>query len=279
MKLNEILRKLLLENDNRYPYLYHGTSLEIAKDIINSGTDGNTYWASNKSDVEQYANSYSNPAIIRIKTFNIEDRIQPNYTLIDYYKEEYWNNSDYYDELAEEDPDETHPHILWKKSDKTWQDSLDIFGSVILNGYIDGKVLNNMLSEQVNINNASGIGAVSKNQVHENCIHLIQEDLSIEDETFFFKTPYIEGNIRIVNGKDVEILDWNSKYIKRGGTEQVLQDLRTKYGGKIYAIDVGYEHEESFQYWVHMLDKGLIDGFYDDHVTYYSKEDFLPEKK
>ena len=83
---------------------------------------------------------------------------------------------------------------------------------------------------------------------------------------------YIVGQIRI-EGNDVEVLDWNSTYKSRGGTEVSLKRLRDAYGGEIRAVDAGYPGEESFSYWMHMMKKGLVDGVYDDNTTLYDRED------
>ena len=81
----------------------------------------------------------------------------------------------------------------------------------------------------------------------------------------------VYGDIRIV-GEDVEILDWNSKETGRGNTEKSLRKLKQKYGGEIRAVDVGYEGEKSYTYWQKMLDKGLIDGFYDDNSILHTNK-------
>lgn len=81
----------------------------------------------------------------------------------------------------------------------------------------------------------------------------------------------VYGDIRIV-GEDVEILDWNSKYTGRGNTEKSLQKLKQNYGGEIRAVDAGYKGEESYSYWQRMLDKGLIDGFYDDNGVLHTEK-------
>ena len=90
-----------------------------------------------------------------------------------------------------------------------------------------------------------------------------------DGEEGIYSDEYVSGQIRIVDN-DVEILDWNSKYKKHGGTEISLNRLKTKYGGEIRAIDAGYTHEESFKYWVKMMEKGLIDGIYDDDAILHT---------
>lgn len=78
------------------------------------------------------------------------------------------------------------------------------------------------------------------------------------------------GVIRIVDNDDVEILEWNSTYKVHGGTEISLKRLKKAYGGEIRAVDVGEEGDESYSYWERMMEKGLIDGFYDDDVNYHT---------
>jgi len=84
-----------------------------------------------------------------------------------------------------------------------------------------------------------------------------------------YSDEYVSGEIRIVDN-DVEILDWNSKYKKHGGTEISLNRLKSKYGGEIRAVDAGYQHEESFKYWAKMMKKGLVDGIYDDDAILHT---------
>jgi hypothetical protein len=91
-----------------------------------------------------------------------------------------------------------------------------------------------------------------------------------DGEEDIYSDEYVNGVIRIVDS-DVEILDWNSKYKKIGGTEISLQRLRNAYKGEIRAVDVGYEGENSYSYWQKMMSKSLIDGFYDDDANYISR--------
>lgn len=91
-----------------------------------------------------------------------------------------------------------------------------------------------------------------------------------DGEEDIYSDEYVNGVIRIVDS-DVEILDWNSKYKKIGGTEISLQRLKNAYKGEIRAVDVGYEGENSYSYWQKMMSKSLIDGFYDDDANYISK--------
>lgn len=98
----------------------------------------------------------------------------------------------------------------------------------------------------------------------------IYESFFGDDEDFNYSDPYISATLRLVDD-DVEILDWNSTGKVKGGTKKSLQLLKKKYGGEIRAVDCGYPHEPQFKYWVHMLELGLIDGFYDDDTNYYDK--------
>jgi len=92
-----------------------------------------------------------------------------------------------------------------------------------------------------------------------------------DDEEGVYNDEFVTGQIRIV-GDDVEILDWNSNYKQHGGTEISLKRLKQTYGGEIRAVDCGYKGEDSYNYWQKMLEKGLIDGFYDDNANLHTRE-------
>jgi hypothetical protein len=89
-----------------------------------------------------------------------------------------------------------------------------------------------------------------------------------------YEDEFVKGYIRIDADQNVQILDWNSKYKEKRGTENSLKSLREVYNGDIVAIDVGYEGEPSFSYWEKMLHKGLIDGFIDDNAIYHNNSKF-----
>ena len=59
--------------------------------------------------------------MIKVKKNEIVDLLEPNYTLIDYYKDNLEYDEDYQEIIDE-----------WEKSDKNVEDSLRIFDSVIL---------------------------------------------------------------------------------------------------------------------------------------------------
>lgn len=105
--------------DNLEEYLYHGTSYKNAMNIIDNGFSENTYWGS-RSNAEGYAYSYSKPVLIKILKSDIIDVMEPNYTLIEYYE----------DNLEEDDNEDVVKE--WNNSNKTTEDSLRIFDSVIL---------------------------------------------------------------------------------------------------------------------------------------------------
>lgn len=86
-----------------------------------------------------------------------------------------------------------------------------------------------------------------------------------------YRDKYVSGEIRIV-GNDVEILDWNSRNNGHGNTQKSLELLKNTYGGEIRAVDAGYEGEPSFNYWQHMMNKGLIDGIYDDNTVLHEPQ-------
>ena len=106
--------------ENSDNYLYHGTSLENADNIINYGFNEDTYWG-DKSTAEQYAYSYNEPVLIKISKSEIINLIEPNSTLLNFYEDNI-------------DEDEDYKNIIdsWYSSTQTANDSLDIFGSVIL---------------------------------------------------------------------------------------------------------------------------------------------------
>jgi len=100
------------------------------------------------------------------------------------------------------------------------------------------------------------------------------EDEDADGGEVDYEDEFVKGYIRIDADQNVEILDWNSKYKEKRGTENSLKSLREVYNGDIIAIDVGYDGEPSFSYWEKMLHKGLIDGFIDDNAIYHNKSKF-----
>jgi len=87
------------------------------------------------------------------------------------------------------------------------------------------------------------------------------------NESFEYEDEYVKSRLNDDNGT-LQILEWDSKNTERNGTEKTLSKFRKQYT-VIHAIDCGYEHEESFKYWKHMLSKGLIDGFIDDNGEFF----------
>jgi hypothetical protein len=85
-----------------------------------------------------------------------------------------------------------------------------------------------------------------------------------------YEDKYVWGQISYSAEGELNILDWNSKNIEKGGTKKSIEYLRYKFNPLvIVAVDCGYDGEESFSYWKHMLDFQLIDGFIDDNAFYY----------
>lgn len=100
-------------------YLYHGTSYENAINMIENGLYDNTYWG-DEGTAGSYADSFTDPVLIKIPLLDVIDEIEPNHTLINYYKDN------------EEDDDNEETVLSWEESEQTAMDSLVIFGSVIL---------------------------------------------------------------------------------------------------------------------------------------------------
>ena len=114
--------KLLFENWRKYlkeeqDYLYHGTSSELAHEMIDKYTAVETYWGDFQT-AKHYANSYEHesPTIIKVPLESIRGEIEPNMAIVQQYEEM-------------DDPDDLE---YWNSSDKTALDSLEIFGSVLL---------------------------------------------------------------------------------------------------------------------------------------------------
>lgn len=107
------------ESFNNEEYLYHGTSYENAMNMADYGLSEETYWGS-RSNAEGYAYSYSEPALIKARKSEIMDMMEPNYTLINYFQ----------DNIEDDDNEEVVAE--WESSNKTAEDSLRIFDSVIL---------------------------------------------------------------------------------------------------------------------------------------------------
>ena len=119
MNLQENIRRILREEFNN-KYLYHGTSYDNAINMIENGFNQETYWGGMET-AKEYAYSYDQPTLIKVKKNEIVDLLEPNYSLIDYYKDNLEYDEDYQEIIDE-----------WEKSDKNVEDSLRIFDSVIL---------------------------------------------------------------------------------------------------------------------------------------------------
>jgi hypothetical protein len=103
-------------------YLYHGTSLENAKSIIEDGFSGDVYMG-DEYTADSYAYSYNTPVLIKIPLNEIESFLEVNTTLLNHYEM-----------MRDEESDDEAIDVLeaWESSKKTWRDSLNILGSVIL---------------------------------------------------------------------------------------------------------------------------------------------------
>ena len=108
-----------LNEQQNNDFLYHGTSLENALNIIENGFDENSYWG-DYDTAQNYAYSYTTPTLIKVNKKDIIDLLEPNYTLINYHED----NID--------DIDSKEVIDIWNKSTKTTNDSLSIFDSAIL---------------------------------------------------------------------------------------------------------------------------------------------------
>ena len=113
-------KQFMNENMNDEIFLYHGTSLKNAENIINYGFDEDTYWG-DKSTAEQYAYSYNKPVLIRLKKLEILTMLEPNTTLLNFYEDNMDEDEDYKEIID-----------MWNNSSQTVDESLDILGSVIL---------------------------------------------------------------------------------------------------------------------------------------------------
>jgi alkylated DNA repair dioxygenase AlkB len=101
-------------------FLYHGTSRANAENIMENGFTEETYWG-DRYTAETYAYSYPDPVLIQLEQQELEHLLEPNTTLLNYYEENQDEDEDY-DDIV----------VNWYKSDRTIKDSMDIFGSVIL---------------------------------------------------------------------------------------------------------------------------------------------------
>jgi len=106
-------RKYLKEEQG---YLYHGTSSEFAREMIDNDnyTAVETYWGDLQT-AKDYANSYESPTIVKVPLESIRGEIEPNMTIVQQYEADYPDDLEY-----------------WNSSAKTALDSLEIFGSVLL---------------------------------------------------------------------------------------------------------------------------------------------------
>lgn len=91
--------------------LYHGIIEKNKKNMIKFGIHSRSYWGS-KNLALQYSDCHQ---VIEIDSEDYE--VIPNETIIEHY--------------ADQDPGE-ESYVSWQNSAQTWQDSLEIFDSVII---------------------------------------------------------------------------------------------------------------------------------------------------
>ena len=97
-------------------YLYHGIVEDLLNEILKDGINPGSYYG-NEGEASRYATGG--------KMFKIDPddyEVLPNQAMIDYHEE----NEEEYDE----DDEYKGPYQEWLNSSQTWQDSLNIFGSV-----------------------------------------------------------------------------------------------------------------------------------------------------
>jgi hypothetical protein len=111
--------KTILEY-NTSDVLYHGTSFDNAKSIIDNGITEDIYLG-DMSTAETYAYSFNEPVLIQFDLNSVSNYLEPNFTLYNYYLDNIEEDEDYEDIIKD-----------WENSNKNWEDSLEIFGSVIL---------------------------------------------------------------------------------------------------------------------------------------------------
>jgi hypothetical protein len=100
-------------------------------------------------------------------------------------------------------------------------------------------------------------------------LKMFEKFFSDDNIEFDYEDEYVWGRVSIGDGI-LKILDWNTKNTSKGGTLISIENLRRQYQPhEIHAIDCGYPHEDSFGYWTHLKNKGVIDGFRDDGGVWY----------
>lgn len=95
--------------------IYHGIVKENFKLMLSEGLTLNSYWGE-LTEAQKYTDC---SMVIKLDTNNTDYLLMPNNTLIEYYE-----NS--------EDSDDQDLIKKWNESNKTWEDSLRFFGSVLI---------------------------------------------------------------------------------------------------------------------------------------------------
>ena len=91
--------------------LYHGINKKDINSIVEEGLNSSSYWGT-LEEALKYTNCSS---VISIDTDYCDLSILPNYTIIEHYR------------------DQDHElYTEWVMSKQTWQDSIKLFGSVII---------------------------------------------------------------------------------------------------------------------------------------------------
>lgn len=106
-------------------------------------------------------------------------------------------------------------------------------------------------------------------------LKLFEDYKVIRVKNFSYEDDYVVAELRITDDS-MEIFGWDSKYTEKGGTIKSLEKLKEDYNlSTIFAVDCGYEGDDSFEYWKHMIDLGHVDGMYDNDGKYYEFDDLF----
>lgn len=84
------------------------------------------------------------------------------------------------------------------------------------------------------------------------------------DDNWVSSCGTVEGHLGSAGGGHLSIFGWGSRAPGRGHTKRVLRDLRRRFL-HIRAVGIGRSpSDDSWRYWQHMYDEGLIDSAEDD---------------
>lgn len=110
------------------------------------------------------------------------------------------------------------------------------------------------------------------------CVKYSIKPIKGESDFYRYEDEYVEASINSISSDHVGIYEWSSKYKKKGGTKISLKNLKKIYG-YITVHDIGLEGDESFSYWKHMKELGLVDEIYDDDFNSINEGAMLNEEK